>query len=542
MSAQAKPSLSFDSPQTSGGGCGSLFAQQSGACGGVGEAATAAALPLGLYVHVPFCSSTCDFCAFYQEKPRRQSIDLYLEAVAAELAQVCEELRRGIPWLWQGEAALGGAEALAGAGNAPAAPAHPIAPDAPVLPKLTFTVFFGGGTPGLLPAEDLGRLCAMVSNALGEFGDIVEWSIELAPATVRPDRVKTLLEHGVTRFSLGVQSFSDELLDGLGRQHSRKQIFAAFETLRSCGAKNISCDLMFALPGQTREAWLTDLQTLADLAPEHISTYCLTFEEDTAMWVKLSQGRYKLDPEREADLYRETWAWLASAGYAQYEVSNFAREGFRSRHNLATWSMGRWRGVGPSAASQWGGWRFQNPANLEGWAGAVLSKNTPKAVWPPVQSEERVELTNRLLAADALIFGLRRRDGVNRAQWLARFAQPQAATPAAVAPVAVIATASTDIVTATATTVAATPAPAASMPAAPVTADTTDGATAGTTAGSESATVLPLAELEKLFERFHREGLLDVAALEAGIWRLNDEGLLLADAVGGQLLECFDTD
>lgn len=531
MAAQAKPSRSFDSSVTATGSSGSLGASSF-------AGAAAGALPLGLYLHVPFCSSTCDFCAFYQQKPHKPSIDLYIEAVAAELAQTRAQIERGLPWLWQGEAGFRALEQQGVVGSHGSSHG-----DGYGSAGRSFTVFFGGGTPGLLAARDLARLCKLVNEALSGLGPILEWSVELAPATVQADKVKALLEHGVTRFSLGVQSFSEPLLDALGRQHSPKQVLAAYETLRRCGAGNVNCDLMFALPGQTREDWLADLEKMRQLGPEHISTYCLTFEEDTAMWVKLAKGRYKLDPEREAALYRETWEWLAAAGYAQYEVSNFAREGFRSRHNLGTWQMSRWRGIGPSAASQWGGWRFQNPADLQKWAQALLpdkfaassgspvtvsvvasacgsdagadeahedephgggahgddasvAVDTPNAAlvanrsemvnepWPPAGTEQQVKLDNSLLAADALIFGLRCRDGVSRSGWLERFGGSAAA----------------------------------------------------------AASALPLAQLEALFTRFTAEGLLATADVAGDYWRLTDEGLLLADAVGGEILECFDAD
>lgn len=547
MAAQAKPSGTCDSLPTAFGGVGSLCERMTpapAAANAVRRAAAFPALPLGLYIHVPFCASTCDFCAFYQEKPRRQSIDLYLEAVAAELRQTRAEIERGASWLWQGEAGL------------PAAPASQPAPGAGLGSGHGFTVFFGGGTPGLLSAKDLDRLCSLVRQTLDGLGPLREWSIELAPSTVKADKVRVLLDHGVTRFSLGVQSFSEPLLDALGRQHSPKQALAAYETLRANGADNINCDLMFALPGQSREAWLEDLEKMRALGPEHISTYCLTFEEDTALWVKLSQGRYKLDPEHEAALYRETWDWLAAAGYAQYEVSNFAREGFCSSHNLATWQMSRWRGIGPSAASQWGGWRFQNPANIEGWAKAVLDSETRSgeavgesaagwgagsgiggaafgtgdkasgmsgaepgtggkktgiggkgaalAPWPPVQTEQREALDNRLLAADALIFGLRRRAGVNKRGWLERFGGGGHFGGLAVA----------------------------------TSADSTaTGALAGSGLAAGAMQPLPLPALEALFTRLQTEGML-VTADEA--WRLSDEGMLLADAVGSEILECFE--
>jgi oxygen-independent coproporphyrinogen-3 oxidase len=331
------------------------------------QAKAESAAPLGLYVHVPFCASTCDFCAFYQTTPTAKSVESFLAGVRREAELVS--------WV------------------------RPLT-----------TVFWGGGTPGLLAADDLRRLGAVVRGVAR--GTPAEWTVELAPASVTPERLAALREIGVTRVSLGVQSFQPELLEALGRQHTREQIDRAYGRIRDAGFASVNLDLMFALPGQTAEEWAADVRTAVALAPDHLSTYCLTFEEDTKLWVKLSEGRVKLDPEHEARLYEATWAQLAAAGYAQYEVSNFARPGHACRHNLNTWHMHEWVGLGPSAASQHGGIRGANVADLERWqAGLAAGERL---------TEDRVVLTPALLAEDALIFGLRMNAGVDVAAWRRR--------------------------------------------------------------------------------------------------------------------------
>ena len=262
--------------------------------------------PLGLYVHVPFCASTCDFCAFYQTTPTRDGVEEYLDNVGRELALV--QWRRPVD-----------------------------------------TVFWGGGTPGMLAPEDLRALGWMVRAACGE--NVAEWTVELAPGSVTEARLEALKEIGVTRVSMGVQSFDPVLLDALGRQHTREQVLRAYERVRAANFKSVNLDLMFALPGQDEAALVEDLRMAVSLAPDHLSTYCLTFEEDTKLWVKLSQGKVKLDTEHEARLYGRAWDELAAAGYAQYEVSNFARLGHVCNHNLNTWRMHEWVGIGPSAAA-----------------------------------------------------------------------------------------------------------------------------------------------------------------------------------------------
>ena len=323
--------------------------------------------PLGLYVHVPFCASTCDFCAFYQTEPTAARVKSFLDGIAAEAELVT----------W----------------------------DRPVE-----TVFWGGGTPGLLSARDLGRLAEIVRTRTG--GAPAEWTVELAPGSVTAERLEALRDAGVTRVSMGVQSFQPQWLEALGRQHSLTQIRRAYDRIREAGFASVNLDLMFALPGQTEAEWTADVREAVALAPDHLSTYCLTFEEDTALWVKLSQGRVKLDPEHEARLYESTWAQLAAAGYAQYEVSNFARPGHACRHNLHTWQMHEWVGLGPSAASQHAGWRGGNIADLDRWLDNVSRGERV--------TEDRLALSPEQLAEDAVIFGLRMNAGVDLATWRAR--------------------------------------------------------------------------------------------------------------------------
>jgi oxygen-independent coproporphyrinogen-3 oxidase len=322
-----------------------------------------------LYLHVPFCASSCDFCSFYQEQPKRGEIDRYLAAIEREL-----EL-------------------------------HP--------PGRVETAFWGGGTPGLLPADDLRRLGQAMTRAAGQPS---EWSVELAPSSVRADKLAALKEIGVTRVSMGVQSFDDVTLDALGRRHSPKQIMEAWELIEAAGFASRNLDLIFAIPGQDEQRWHEDLRRAIELQPDHLSTYCLTFEEDTAMFVKLSQGKVKIDRELEARLYRQTWGQLEANGYAQYETSNFARPGHACRHNLITWEMGSWIGYGPSAASQWGQRRWTNPANLDQWIKGIEA-GTPVL-------EQVKDLSAADLLCDALVFGLRLNAGVNPAALAARFATP----------------------------------------------------------------------------------------------------------------------
>lgn len=323
----------------------------------------------GLYCHIPFCASTCDFCAFYQEKPKRSVLLDYLEGMEYEFKQIPKGIRFD-------------------------------------------TIFWGGGTPTLLSAKDLKRLGESMLKEIGP--DFKEWTIEMAPSTVKADKLKVLLDLGVTRFSMGIQSFNSDSLEKLGRLHNPKQVFKAWELIEASGVKETNVDMMFALPNHELDDWYEDLNLANDLGSTHLSTYCLTFEEDTALYVKLSEGKLKIDEERERAFYEKGWDLLNSFGLSQYEISNFARsESSRCFHNINTWKMYDWIGCGPSAASQFNGHRYRNPSSIEKWLEGLKASDLNK--------EDLVVLSEDLLFTDSLIFGLRMNEGVDFNELLNRF-------------------------------------------------------------------------------------------------------------------------
>ena len=326
-------------------------------------------LPLGFYFHVPFCSSICDFCSFYQKVPRRDEIKRYLNGMELELKS------------------------------------RP-------LTRCVDTVFWGGGTPGLLTAKDLQRLgCAMLEKLTRP---PIEWTVELAPSTVKKEKLKILRDLGVTRISMGVESFSDRLLKTLGRQYCHRQIFQAIDTINDFGFENLNLDLIFSIPGQTIDDWLSDLKQAIRISPQHISTYCLTYEEDTALFIRLAQGKIIKKPkEEDASIYEITRATLEDAGYKQYEISNYATDGFECLHNKNTWHLYDWIGFGPSAATQYNGRRFANVASLEQWLEGI-ENGRPNII-------DDIKLNAEMLAADCLIFGLRMNRGVHEKKLQRRF-------------------------------------------------------------------------------------------------------------------------
>jgi len=329
-------------------------------------------LALGLYVHVPFCSTTCDFCAFYQEKPSKKGIDAYFTGLRDEISR--------------------------------------FPPDRPLS-----TVFFGGGTPGLLQPDQLDQLCGLVNTLELESG--AEWSIELAPSEITPEKLQVLRSHGVNRISMGVQTFDPRFMDALGRKHPVEKTLSAYDMIREAGFSSVNLDLLFGAPGQSLADWESDLAQAVDLAPNHLSTYCLTFEEDTAMYVRLSEGKVKIDPEREAEFYEFAWDYLPAHGYDQYEVSNYAKPGHACRHNLNTWAMNEWIGYGPSACTQYQGVRRKNIANLEEWSQGIKPGNQPKFM-----EEEALSSTD--FAQDAVLFGLRMNQGISISKIAEQFDVP----------------------------------------------------------------------------------------------------------------------
>jgi oxygen-independent coproporphyrinogen-3 oxidase len=194
-------------------------------------------------------------------------------------------------------------------------------------------------------------------------------------------------------------------MEGLGRNHDVATALSAYDLVRNAGFDSVNVDLLFGAPGQKLSDWQDDLKKAVDLEPDHISTYCLTFEEDTALYAKLSEGKIKIDPDREAEFYEWGWEFLPSQGLKQYEVSNYAKSGMECRHNLNTWRMNDWLGYGPSASSQHEGKRRKNFADIEQWAKPLVSAEEQSY-------EEYSSLSGVELARDAIIFGLRMNEGI----------------------------------------------------------------------------------------------------------------------------------
>ena len=321
--------------------------------------------PRAAYVHVPFCRHRCGYCNFTLLAGRDDLIDDFLRAIEQELS-----------WLGQ--------------------------------PRPVDTLFFGGGTPTHLSPGQLDRLLVSVLRwfPLSEGG---EFSIEANPSDVRPAIVDVLSRHGVTRVSLGAQSFDPAMLAILERDHSPEEIHRAVEQLR--GAVDvIGLDLIFAVPDETLDIWQSDLQTAIDLRPDHVSTYGLTFEKGTTYWSRLKRGELRqAGEELERAMYAEAIDRLAAAGLEHYEVSNFAAPGRRCRHNEVYWTGGEYFAVGPGAASHTGGVRRTNHRSTLTYLKRVLAGDSPVAETERLPPEDK--------ARERLVFALRRLEGVDRRQF-----------------------------------------------------------------------------------------------------------------------------
>ncbi len=316
-----------------------------------------------LYVHIPFCARICPYCAFYKELLDRSQTQRFCEAILEELRMRGRDL------------------AL-----------HPT------------TIYFGGGTPTALTTAQLEFLLSGFRKSL-DLSQLVEWTIEANPGSVSAAKAALLRRSGINRVSLGVQSWDDDLLKLLGREHNAQQAAQSFDIFRGAGFSNINVDLMFGLPGQTIDQWRATLERTIALGPEHISTYCLTYEEDTEFFLRHARGEFRQDSDADAEFFDVTMSILESAGYDHYEISNYARPGFRSAHNRAYWSGADYLGIGPSAFSTLGMMRLQNVPDFRSYSDSIMSGKSA------VGTIEH--LTDEMKRAEAIALSLRTDQGAS---------------------------------------------------------------------------------------------------------------------------------
>jgi oxygen-independent coproporphyrinogen-3 oxidase len=322
-----------------------------------------------LYVHTPFCAKICPYCAFHVHQGGAAQQREFVTALRTEWRRAREE-----------------------------------------FPLALETIYFGGGTPSILSAELFAELAEeLPGDSVNGRPQVQEFTLEVNPATVTPEKAAAWRAAGVNRISLGAQSFDEEMLKLLGRQHAPEDIAESCALLRKHGFENINIDLMFALPDQTEAKWEETLRAALACAPSHISAYALTYEEDTPFFEKLQRGVWRQDEAREIAMFERTRDLLGAAGLVDYEISNFARPGFESRHNLAYWRGADYLGLGPSACSTIGSSRWRNVPDTAAYVERIARGESVR--------EEQEEIDAATRARERIMFGLRMREGVAREEF-----------------------------------------------------------------------------------------------------------------------------
>lgn len=329
-----------------------------------------------LYVHIPYCRQKCRYCDFASYPCREETMPRYISALLKE-----------------------------GAAMAPLAAGTAIE-----------TAFIGGGTPSLLPPQ---LFCDLLDGLHSQYqlSDRTEFTSEANPGTLTEEWLRAAIDGGVNRLSMGMQAAQPELLRTLGRIHQQEDVIASVRMARNAGIRNISLDLMFGLPGQTRSMWHETLEAALALEPEHLSCYGLIPEDGTPLKRDLDAGRLTLPDEAdERVMYDDTLELLARHGYAQYEISNFARHGYACRHNIGYWQQVPYIGLGTSAASMLpdgrGEKRWSNPAAIDEYIDMAEHRN-----W---RQRETTNITEEDARFETMMLGLRMTKGVSEAAFEAR--------------------------------------------------------------------------------------------------------------------------
>ena len=332
-------------------------------------------IPLGIYIHIPFCKSKCEYCDFYSLGGKHEELyGIYTEAV-------CRHIRE----------------------TGPLAPRHQVD-----------TIYFGGGTPSYFGAEGL----ATILNAVRKYFDVApdaEITFEANPDSVTDQLLRRLRAEGFNRASLGIQCDNDHTLKALGRPHTYEQAVAAFQRLRKAGFDNVSVDLMYGLPKQSLYTWRDTLTNVLQLHPEHISCYGLKVEDGTPL-AKYQASAGLPDDDDQVDMYLAACDILKENGYRQYEISNFSRRGKISRHNMKYWTGGEFLGFGPNAASDFAGKYYTMVKDLKGYIDGIMHGGQVIS--------EVMEVPVRERAGDYLMLRLRTTHGISAKEYERRYLLP----------------------------------------------------------------------------------------------------------------------
>ena len=339
---------------------------------------------LGIYIHIPFCRSKCDYCDFYSLAGREDQMDRYQKALLAHLKE-----------------------------TAPLAQGYPVD-----------SIYFGGGTPSCYGAKRIKELLTHLSKLFQVEKD-AEITVECNPDSVDLKSLRILRKAGVNRLSMGMQSAQEGELRAIHRIHTPQQTNQAVEAARKAKFTNLSLDLIYGLPGQTMESWKATVEHALSLIPQHLSCYGLKVEEGTPLWQR--QGELELpDDDLQADMYLWAAQRLTAAGYEHYEISNFAKPGRQSRHNMKYWTLQPYAGFGPGAHSDFGDVRYAWVRDLEAFCRGVETGESVLA------ESERIPPRDR--DTEYLMLGLRTARGIGRQEFESRFRLPFAPIAAALEP------------------------------------------------------------------------------------------------------------
>ncbi len=343
-----------------------------------------------LYLHIPFCHRVCPYCSFYKHTPGGTPIGEFVDALS-------EEARRRI-----GEAGA--------------------------VPR---TIYLGGGTPSMLSPRHLTRMFSALHEML-DFSRLDEVTLEANPATFDLEKARLFRELGVTRVSLGIQSFTPKILETLGREHSMMQAVESVAILREAGIPEINIDLIFSVPGQSEDDWLSTLRQAVLLNPDHLSAYNLTYEEDTAFFKSLQRGEVSIHEDIDATFFHLADDYLTYEGFDHYETSNYAKPGHRSSHNHGYWRGEDYLGLGPSAVSTLAGVRTKNIADTAEYICLIkaLGQATVEAELLDAEAIRLERIALGLRASDGIALDLLTPEGRQRAltlveEGLARIEQDQ---------------------------------------------------------------------------------------------------------------------
>lgn len=332
----------------------------------------------GVYIHIPFCHQICNYCDFNKVFFKNQPVDEYIEALGREM----EMTVAGMP------------EAFTN----------------------IETIFLGGGTPTALSAEQIEKLLSLITKHI-PMSSVKEFSSEANPDELTIDKLQALYNGGVNRLSMGVQSFDQSLLKKIGRTHSNEHVYETIQNAKNVGFKNISIDLMYGLPGQTMEQWQETLEKALALNLPHYSAYSLIVEPKTIFYIQYAKGKLHLPTEDlEADMYGVLMDTMEAHGLRQYEISNFANEGYESTHNKIYWDNDEYAGFGAGAHGYLEGIRYSNVAPIKKYIETVMAGERPLLHEHEVTGDEKLE--------EQMFLGLRKSAGVTHEEFEKKFGQP----------------------------------------------------------------------------------------------------------------------